>query len=193
MKLFILGLMAWFLIKKLISLVGKGYKVELSDLQMGDQIKNIFRPEDEKTYTLDEKDKEYISISDIEQIQNQLNIIVAYMPNFKVRKFFSSVQLSIEMLCSLLDEISDPQNLKDTEIEKLKLLVDESYIKTLLDKKELINSCNKIQDLKINQIYTLSSKAFIMLKSMKLKASITFTKNLRLVDPNWYLSKIEFL
>jgi hypothetical protein len=191
MKLFILGLMAWFLIKKLISLVGKGYKVELSDLQMGDQIKNIFKPEDEKTYTLDEKDKEYISIGDIEQIQNQLNIIVAYMPNFKVRKFFSSVQLSIEMLCSLLDEISDPQNLKDTEIEKLKLLVEESYIKTLLDKKELINSCNKIQDLKINQIYTLSSKAFIMLKSMKLKVTITFTKNLRLVDPNWYLSKIE--
>ncbi len=183
--------MAWFLIKKLISLVGKGYKVELSDLQMGDQIKNIFKPEDEKTYTLDEKDKEYISIGDIEQIQNQLNIIVAYMPNFKVRKFFSSVQLSIEMLCSLLDEISDPQNLKDTEIEKLKLLVEESYIKTLLDKKELINSCNKIQDLKINQIYTLSSKAFIMLKSMKLKVTITFTKNLRLVDPNWYLSKIE--
>lgn len=192
MKLFILGLIAWFFIKKLISLLGKEYKVEFPDLQMSDQIKNIFRAEsDERTYNLDEKDKECISLSDIEEIQKQLDVIVSYMPNFRVRKFLSSVALSIEMMNSVLDEIKNPEHLKDIEIEKLKLLIEEAYIQSMLEKKELIKACNKADDFKIKQIYTLSSKAFVLLRSIKLKVSLTFTKNLRLIDPTWHLSKVD--
>ena len=91
----------------------------------------------------------------------------------------------------MLEKADESYNEKEI-IEKLKYLVESSYINTVISKQYLITKYIKeINQLKLKQIYLLSTKTFILLTTSKENIEFTFTKNLKHNDKNWYLSKIE--
>ena len=192
----ILVIIVVLLFRRLIYTLGsrRGYKPNTNEYNKNNNQseKAYFHEESQTTeYKCTEDDKKILTIP-IDHIQNELDTIISYIPNFQLHKFVKSAADSLYMIYEVMLEKADESYNEKEIIEKLKYLVESSYINTVISKQYLITKYIKeINQLKLKQIYLLSTKTFILLTTSKENIEFTFTKNLKHNDKNWYLSKIE--
>lgn len=177
------------LIRKLISLLGKRSSINFAKQNEASDNQDIVYNEQNSVYVFDDEDMLLIEKESQDSIKTGLNTIIKYIPNFKVARFIKSADQSVDMLSSVIENTNE--EFQKIYRKKLGLLVEESYIGKVKEKKGLLEGYLHHKDFQLAQIYLLSFKAFILLKSLKTHSSWTFTKNLKDEDTNWYLTKID--
>lgn len=186
---FILILVAIFLIRKFFSTIGKPVGVFRTN-QNTTKEKNLGHEQQSSVYSFDKLDLELINKDNLSQIQHDLNIILSYVPYFKIKKFLDSASKSLLVICEFLTSYRESDTLERTEIDKLSQLVNKACLKDVLkNRNTLYEYANGDKKLILQQTYLLSNRAFISVSSSK--CDWTFSKQLNSPEPNWILSNIR--
>lgn len=190
-ELLIFAAVAFFLINKLLSVLGTTTKEEqarFKDSIFGEPgiLKDVTAKVEDMKYIASDMFNNLLVQENKVSILENLQIITHRMPNFDLTRFVQNAKAAYDMLLKAL---------KTNDTKTIEQLVDKRFIKSFIvmtDKYESIID-SSLLDAKVSELYMFGHNVFVKIlftAASSPQEEWTFTKNTQSKGPDWFLSSI---
>ncbi|MES2215396.1 MAG: hypothetical protein V4485_05235 [Pseudomonadota bacterium] len=190
-ELLLFAAVAFFLINKLMSILGTTTKEEqarFKDSIFGEPsaLKDVTSKSEEIKLVQENLDEGVVVSENKVSILENLHTVRSRMPSFELTRFVGNARTACRMLIGAL-QASDKKTLEQ--------FVDKRFIKsfeTMSGKYEAFTE-NTSLDAKVSELYMFGHNVFVKIlftTTPNFSEEWTFTKNIQNQDPDWFLSSI---